>query len=154
WLDAVHPDDRNHIDAVFSRARQTRSPFSGEYRLRNADGLYRWGMDMATPRMGPQGELLGYIGVVMDIHERRQAEEALFLSNERFRAAIQAVEGIMWTVDAHGAVLEEQPAWTLMTGQRFEEYRGTGWVDAIHPDDRQPYLDLVTKSLTEGTPLN
>src|SRR5690606_29009702 len=131
WLDAVHPDDRNHIDAVFSRARQTRSPFSGEYRLRNADGLYRWGMDMATPRMGPQGELLGYIGVVMDIQERGRAGEALLVSNGRVGAASRAGEGIRGTVDAHGAGLEEQPAGALRTGQRFEEYRGTGWVDAI-----------------------
>ena len=154
WLEAVHPDDRDKIGTTFLAAVEIRSSFSAEYRLRNDAGVYRYVLDMGSPRLGPNAEFLGYIGVVMDIHERKLAEEALFASNERFRAAIQAVEGVMWTIDAQGLVREQQPGWTLLTGQTFEQYQGTGWADVIHPDDRALYLDTVTESLATGKPLN
>ena len=139
WLEAVHPDDRDKIRATFLAAVEIRSSFSAEYRLRNAAGVYRYALDMGSPRLGANGEFLGYIGVVADIHERKSAEEALFASNERFGAAIQAVEGVMWTIDAQGLVIEQQPSWALLTGQTFEEYQGAGWAKAIHPDD-QPVM--------------
>lgn len=154
WIDALHPGDRDMVGAAFLQAQKTQSSFAGEYRLRDTAGQYRFSLDMASPRVSPEGTFLGYIGVVVDIHDRKQAEEALFASNERFRAAIQAVEGVIWTIDAQGLVIEEQPSWALLTGQSFAEYKGRGWADVIHPDDRAPYLDTVAESLATGKPLN
>jgi len=76
WLEAVHPDDRAHATRVFMDANKLRGPFRLDYRVRRADGIYRWAIDSAAPRIGAGGEFLGYIGSVIDITERRQAEEA------------------------------------------------------------------------------
>ena len=60
---------------------------------------------------------------------------------ERFKAAIDAVQGILWTNNARGEMEGDQPGWSGLTGQTPEEYRGFGWAKAVHPDDAQPTVD-------------
>jgi len=74
WLDAVHPDDREESSRVFLEANKKREPFTLDYRLRRADGLYRWAIDTGRPRFDNAGVFLGYVGSVIDITERKQAE--------------------------------------------------------------------------------
>ncbi|AEI63825.1 sensor histidine kinase [Corallococcus macrosporus] len=75
WLHAVHPDDAEPSGAVFLAANARRSAFRLDYRLRRRDGEYLWAIDSASPRFGPGGEFLGYIGSVIDISERKQVEQ-------------------------------------------------------------------------------
>ncbi|WP_426755975.1 PAS domain-containing sensor histidine kinase [Myxococcus sp. Y35] len=75
WLQAVHPDDARRSEEAFLAANARRGPFRVDYRLRRKDGEYRWAIDSASPRFGPSGEFLGYIGSVIDISERKQAEQ-------------------------------------------------------------------------------
>ncbi|TCD16378.1 sensor histidine kinase [Oricola cellulosilytica] len=75
WLETIHPEDREEAKRVFLAADQRREAFQSEYRLQRADGVYRWVMDAAAPRFGPNGDFLGYIGSVIDIDERKEAEE-------------------------------------------------------------------------------
>ncbi|MBX9699352.1 MAG: PAS domain S-box protein, partial [Acetobacteraceae bacterium] len=60
---------------IFAEANSREAAFRLEYRLRRHDGAWRWAIDAAAPRRGPGGEFLGYIGSVIDITERREAEE-------------------------------------------------------------------------------
>ena len=75
--------------------------------------------------------------------------EALHRSEERFRAAINAVQGVLWTNNADGRMEGEQPAWAALTGQSFEAYQGFGWSNAVHPDDAQPTIDAWNKAVVE-----
>ncbi|PTL84108.1 ATP-binding protein [Vitiosangium sp. GDMCC 1.1324] len=77
WLKAVHPEDAAAAQAIFLDANARHAPFRLDYRLRRVDGEYRWAIDAASPRFGPGGEFLGYVGSVIDITERRQREELL-----------------------------------------------------------------------------
>lgn len=86
WLEATHPDDRRRAEEIFLTANEKRAPFRLEYRLRREDGEYRWAIDSAQPRVGTTGEFLGYIGSVIDISERKQAEEKLRESESTLRA--------------------------------------------------------------------
>lgn len=70
-------------------------------------------------------------------------------SELRFRAAMDAVEGILWTSNASGKMEGEQPAWAALTGQSHGEYQGYGWSDAVHPDDTQPTLDAWRAAVSE-----
>ncbi len=74
--------------------------------------------------------------VVADITTRKRAEERLILSEQRFRSLIAATTAIVWTTAASGEFVEPQAEWTAFTGQGFEQMRGWGWREAIHPDDR------------------
>jgi PAS domain S-box-containing protein len=75
WADAVHPEDRDDARTTFMEASAQRRPFRAEYRLRRADGTWRWAIDAAAPRLGDDGEFLGMVGSVIDITERKMAEE-------------------------------------------------------------------------------
>ncbi|SFG89510.1 MHYT domain-containing protein [Methylobacterium gossipiicola] len=75
------------------------------------------------------------------IQEEHQASEA------RFRAAIQAVHGVLWTNDATGRMVGEQPGWAALTGQTRSEYEGFGWADAVHPDDAASSIAAWTETV-------
>gem|GEM_PF-1290733 len=76
WLEPTHPEDIARVRQAFEAANAARLPFTVDYRLRRADGTYRWVLDVGRPRFGPNGDFLGYVGSVFDISERKQAEEA------------------------------------------------------------------------------
>jgi len=77
WLDAVHPDDRDYCTGIYSPAFEARTPFHMEYRVRRADGAYRWLLASGVPRYGPNGTYTGYVGCDIDITERRYAEDRI-----------------------------------------------------------------------------
>jgi PAS domain S-box-containing protein len=74
WLDNVHPDDQGESMDTYMRAFNARQPFSVECRVRHHDGEFRWLLASGTPRYGPDGGFLGFIGGCVDITERRNAE--------------------------------------------------------------------------------
>ncbi|HET7060646.1 MAG TPA: ATP-binding protein [Nitrosospira sp.] len=92
WLNAVHPEDREAATQHFLFANERNEPFSIEYRLRRADGVYRWVIDAGRPRFSRRGQFLGYAGNVLDITDRKQAEEemAALLATEKRHAALLA----------------------------------------------------------------
>ncbi len=77
WIEAIHPDDRAEAQRVFLAANAAHGRFSTEYRLRRADGVWRWALNGAAPRFGSDGAFLGYVGSIIDITERRDVEAAL-----------------------------------------------------------------------------
>jgi PAS domain S-box-containing protein len=77
WLDGVHAEDRKPCMDTYIQAFDRREPFSRQYRLRRHDGEYRWVLDHGVPRFNADGSFAGYIGSVIDITVRKEAEEAL-----------------------------------------------------------------------------
>ncbi|MBB5711156.1 PAS domain S-box protein [Sphingomonas xinjiangensis] len=105
WLDATHPEDKPAAERMFVEANAAHAPFRAEYRLRRADGTYRWAIDAASPRFGADGAFLGYIGSVIDIDERRAAEDALRRANVLLEAVMEAVPGVVYAKDQAGRML-------------------------------------------------
>lgn len=84
--------------------------------------------------------------------ERVRSETELRASNERFRAAIRATRGVLWTNDPEGRMLGEQPGWNALTGQGYDEYQGYGWAKAVHPDDSQPTIEAWNEAVATRSP--
>ncbi|MDX2215395.1 MAG: PAS domain S-box protein [Oculatellaceae cyanobacterium bins.114] len=91
WLEAVHPGDRDFSKQIFLAASERHEAFRLEYRLRHQNGDYRWAIDAAAPWFGEDGEFRGYIGSVVDIHDRKQTEDALRQSEERYRTLFESM---------------------------------------------------------------
>jgi len=87
------------------------------------------------------GSVDGMLVVALDGTAAKRDKERLRESEQRFSAAIDAVEGILWTNNAAGEMAGEQPGWAALTGQAYDEYQGYGWARAVHPDDAQPTID-------------
>lgn len=90
-----------------------------------------------TPVLDAQGVPGGVLCTVLETTQRVQAERELIASNMRFRAAMSAVNGILWTNSADGRMVGEQPGWSSLTGQPVQDYQGYGWANAVHPDDAE-----------------
>ena len=77
WTAGIHPEDFGPRSAAYAEAFDARRPFTLEYRLRRRDGAYRWMLDYGAPRFDGDGTFAGYIGVCLDITERKEAEATL-----------------------------------------------------------------------------
>ncbi|MEH2094333.1 hybrid sensor histidine kinase/response regulator [Nostoc sp.] len=75
WLESVHPEDREQAVASWSSYIYYGRDYSEEFRFQTAQGIVRWVQVRSSPMLSGQGELLGYVGTLEDITERKQAEE-------------------------------------------------------------------------------
>jgi two-component system sensor histidine kinase UhpB len=92
WLDAVHPEDVAYCIGTYVPAFEALRPFLMEYRVRRADGVYRWLLDSGVPRFEADGRLAGYIGCSIDITERREAERVIRESRTALEASHREIQ--------------------------------------------------------------
>lgn len=120
--------------------------------------VYRDGAETATttvtacPVRDSDGQVSAVSVILHDITALKRAEQALRTSEERFRTLVEATAQIVWSTDASGAMVEDSPSWRAFTGQTFEELRGWGWSDVIHPDERAHGRDYWLQVLAAGRP--
>jgi PAS domain S-box-containing protein len=154
WAEGVHPDDLSRCIETYRTAFDARKPFDMEYRLRRADGEYRWMLDRAAPRFSAGHEFLGYIGSCVDISERKQVEESLRRSEARLRLAMQTGKVGVWDWD----ILADRVVWTeslyAIHGVRPSEFSTTveGFATLVHPEDRGFVLQALQRTLQEDAP--
>lgn len=142
WLDVIHPDDRALAFEALGAGNEKREPFRLESRFRSAEGACRWAIISAAPRFAPEGEFVGFIATAIDIHDRKDTDERLRASEERYRHLFESIdEGfcvIEMVFDNKGRPADYR--W-LETNPSFEQQ--TGLVNAIGKTARQlvPNLD-------------
>jgi PAS domain S-box-containing protein len=76
WLNALHPDDLERTSTLWEEALASGRLFETEYRIRRADGAYRWHLARSQPAQTPSGEVAGWVGTCTDIDDRKRAEDA------------------------------------------------------------------------------
>jgi PAS domain S-box-containing protein len=154
WTKGIHPDDRDKYLDTYSAAFDERRPFRIEYRLRRADGVYRWILASGVPRFGPDAAFAGYIGSGFDITERRKAEEALQTSEKRYALATMAGSVGVWDWDLSTDDIWIDPALKRALGYEAHEIdnRLDSWLSHVHPDDRGSLLMHVYAHANGETP--
>lgn len=98
WLSQMHPDDRTRVEAASRHGREAGTSYAVDYRLRRP-GAFRWMEDRAIALRDHEGRLVGWVGVVTDIHDRVLADQALRGSEERLRLALTASQVGIWDLD-------------------------------------------------------
>ena len=104
WLEAVHPEDLDPALSIYASAFEARLPWSLEYRLRRADGAYRWMLASGVPKYGSDGSFAGYVGCDIDITERRNAEDQIRESRAALEASHREIQQLA------GRLIEAQDA--------------------------------------------
>jgi len=120
WTQGVPPDDLQHALQGFKTAFKARLPFSMDYRLRRADGAYRWMTFQGVPRSDAQGVFAGYVGSGIDITERKLAEERLQLLASVYT---HADEGILIS-NSDGTIVDINEGFSRITGYNLAEVLG------------------------------
>jgi PAS domain S-box-containing protein len=152
WLDAIHPDDAAGARDRFLQANARREGFRLEYRLRRRDGAYRWAIDAAAPRFEGDGEFVGYIGSVIDITDRKQAEESLQESEQRWHTLAEAMPAMVWMARPDGSLDYYNQRWYDYTGLSESQLTGWGWAAVWHPEDLPDGRARWLESLRTGQP--
>jgi PAS domain S-box-containing protein len=95
WFEGIHPDDVGPLDELYRDTVAKPGFYQRMLRLRRADGVYRWMLEIGVPRLAPDGALLGFLGVDVDVTELKEASARLEQAESRYRHFIeQSTEGI------------------------------------------------------------
>ena len=148
WQRALHPDDREHIFKVWSQHAHSNKPWNFEYRFNTPTNVITHVWGTASALRNEHGEITGYIGVNIDISERRQAEEALHKSEEKYRKIFENVRDVYYQTGYDGTITEISPSIERHSGYTREAVIGTQIVDFyFYPKD---YLELCEKLEQNG----
>ena len=145
WLNRVHPADREHARGAFAEANSRREPFELEHRLLHRNGTYRWVIDAGRPRFGPGGQFEGYVGSVIDIHDRK-------LTQERLDLAVNSGNVGLWYCDLPFDVLQ----WNAQVKEHFGLAADAvvtfdTFFERLHPEDREPTRRAIESAIAERT---
>ncbi|MBC7833746.1 MAG: PAS domain S-box protein [Phycisphaerales bacterium] len=141
------PDEHaDEIVAIFRRTLETGEPYASPERAEcrkdlNTIEYYEWQANRITLPDGRYGVVCYFRNLAGQV----LARNAITMSEARYRTLVTVITDVPWTMDTGGCFHTQQPSWTSYTGQTWEESRATGWVNALHPDDRatiqQEYAD-------------
>jgi len=120
WAEGVHQDDLQRCLDIYLGHFDQRLAFNMDYRLRHADGSYRWLTDHGVPRFDAEGAFQGYIGSCVDITERKQAEETI----RKLSTAIEQCPVSIVVTDLQGAIQYVNPKFIEVTGYSLTEAIG------------------------------
>nr|WP_316043458.1 PAS domain-containing protein [Actinomadura sp. CNU-125] len=96
----------------------------------------------------PGGEPPGVVLAVLDVTERRRAEEVVRRKEQRYRSLVEAGEQVVWVAAASGEAIDDAPEWRAITGQAPDEYAEGGWLSVVHPEDR-PRIETIWAGAVE-----
>jgi PAS domain S-box-containing protein len=129
WAEGVHAEDFEQCLSTYEQSFGARRQFKMQYRLRRHDDEYRWVLDIGTPRFQPDGSFAGYIGVCVDVHDQRTAEERLRRLNralEEQTAVLESREELLKTfvqnVPAGVAMLDREMRYLQVSDRWCADY--------------------------------
>jgi PAS domain S-box-containing protein len=160
WASIVHPEDVALAASRWSQATATGAVYETEFRIRRADGSYRWHLVRSVPIKGEDGAILRWVGTNTDIDERRAAADALAHLNATLAEQVAqrtADRDRMWRLstdfmlvaDYQANVTAVNPAWTATFGWLDTDLDGRNFMSLVHPDDVAATLAEVGR-LAEG----
>ena len=151
-LSALWPDESHQaIDLALRAARDGKTGrFSAP--CPTARGTLKWWDVTVNAMPGSQGADGVLLCISRDVTDLHGMVDALRDSETRFRLLIAATSAIVWTANADGAFDGEQASWRAYTGQSAAAACGTGWLEAVHPDDRGATMAAWKRAVSAGMP--
>jgi len=150
WLELIVPEDRAHAAASLQRVREGEW-VTFQYRVRRpVDGHIRWMRNTDFPIQDASGKVVRIGGIGHDITALKETEKALGDIEKRQRALLEGMPQIVWRAVDGGEWTWASPQWTRFTGQSEQASHGWGWLDALHPQDREKAESSWATALATG----
>lgn len=144
WLDMIVEEDKPIVLEAIERVRGG-AHVTFDYRIRrSSDGSIRWLRNTDFPITDADGKLTLIGGVGHDLTELRETEC-------RLQVLMEGIPQLVWRADAQGDWTWSSPQWSNFTGQTLEQSKGSGWLDAIYPDDREAARQAWRNASRAGT---
>ena len=135
WMDKVHPDDVGFKVRSWLQNLESGKPHDVVCRIRGADGRYRWFEVRGEPLRASDGAVLSWYGILIDIDDRRKAEDALRDSEYELRQITETQPGFLWSNAPDGEPTHVNQRMLEYSGMRFEDFKHRGWEAFVHPAD-------------------
>ncbi|MFH1196124.1 MAG: PAS domain S-box protein [bacterium] len=153
WIKAIHPDDLEYATKSWQKAFSEKKISISEYRFLRADGKITWVYGQANPLFNKDNNLIGYVGTILDITDRKNAELSLHESLKRQNLIIQSLPILFYSTEV------KAPFKTKWMDGNIEEITGfdqeyftsdsSAWSSRIHPDDIDSVLPRYNSILEE-----
>jgi PAS domain S-box-containing protein len=147
----LHPDDQEKSRKSWSTCLRTGEFAEENFRVRDAQGGYRWFRSRVEPLRASDGTLLQWVGLNVDIEELKRAEDALRESEYKLRQIIETVPGLIWSTAPDGEPIQLNQRTLDYSGMQFEDYLHGGWEALVHPDDFPETASAFYHAIQTGT---
>nr|WP_210303174.1 PAS domain-containing sensor histidine kinase [Rhizobium aethiopicum] len=149
-----HPDDTSHLASEWHDIMASKHAREVVGRLRRADGQYRWCTLRQKPRLDPEGNVVRWYGVVLDIEDRKQAENALketktalAASEENLSLIINSLPVLVWSARPDGSADFVNKSWLDYAGRPADQILEWCFLELYHPDDIPGMVDIWKRDL-------
>jgi len=158
----VHPDDLQATQKSWEHAVATAGAYEYEFRMRRADGQYRWFLARALPLIDEAGTVLRWVGTNTDVQEQKNVLERMAYLNSSLELEManrtadrdrmwRLSTDIMLVADLAGMIIAVNPAWSKILDRPEVESLGMDFISLVHPDDRMAALQDLSR-LAHGAP--
>jgi len=142
----VHPEDQQQVEEAVAHSKSTRKLYSTEFRVVREDKTVRWLSATGKFYYARSGDPQRMLGIAVDITDRKQAQNALQESEERFRLIANVAPVMIWMSGLDKLCDYVNLPWIEFTGRTLEAELGNGWFEGVHPDDSRMCLDTYTQA--------
>jgi PAS domain S-box-containing protein len=150
WQKYIHPEDQKGALANQARSTEQIEPMDHLFRLRGADGAYRWFRTIAEPYPSVDGRSYCWYGVATDIDELYRSRELLRERELQLKLFTENLPAVLFKAAPDGAIVYINQKGIEYSGRTAEDLQQKGWTDLIHPDDFEETLNYWNRLLTES----
>ena len=150
WQSVHHPDLIEDVTERFKKAIAIGEPYEQTFLLRSKEGEYRWFLTRAIPIRNEGGKIAQWFGTNTDVTDQRNTEEALKESEARFRLLADSMPQQIWTGDTAGNLNYFNEAVYQFSGLSFDDIQKNGWLQIVHPDDKEANITRWMHSIKTG----
>jgi len=147
WNSALHPDDRARILGGWSAAVAAGVPYYSEHRFLRPDASVVWVVCQAVAERDSEGVISGFVGTLVDITERKRAENLLRQSEHRNRLLVETARDIIYTLAPDGTFTSISPAFETITGWPVANWLGKSFDSLVHTDDQALAANMFNRCL-------
>jgi formate hydrogenlyase transcriptional activator len=152
WRTAMHPEDSEAAVNDWRDIIASKKPGEGERLIRRFDGEYRRHMYRAEPLMDEQGNVVRWYGTIIDIEDRKRAEDRLRSSEQNFRLIVNSMPGFVCTLTASGEIEFVNNQILEYLGKPLDELKNWAVTDAVYADDLPQVIATLRTSIETGHP--
>jgi PAS domain S-box-containing protein len=151
FLGFIHPEERARLQPAWAASMARGDRFSEHFRIRRADGVYRWFLMRAVP-VEQNGAHAGWLGILVDIDVERTIQDELAGAEARARAIANAIPQLIGITAADGGLVSVNETHVAYTGKSLDELGSGGWTALIHPDDVDDLVASWQNAVRSGEP--